>query len=79
MVFGYNSVVAVRLHTMVVASIVGVWLFSVQHRFDGAQWALPRLIGSFAEAALKSASAACTCPACFNGSPAISAFTTYTI
>ena len=46
LVFGYNSVVAVQLPTMVVASIVGVWLFSVQHRFDGAEWVLPRLIGA---------------------------------
>src|SRR6266436_6506401 len=35
---GYGRVAAVQLPIMVTASIVGVWLFSVQHRFEHAQW-----------------------------------------
>jgi len=35
---GFAEVAAVQLSVMVVASIVGVWLFSVQHRFEGARW-----------------------------------------
>jgi omega-6 fatty acid desaturase (delta-12 desaturase) len=35
---GYGRVAAVQLPIMVIASIVGVWLFSVQHRFEHAQW-----------------------------------------
>jgi len=37
--FGAWPVVLVQLPTMMVASIVGVWLFSVQHRFEEAHWA----------------------------------------
>ena len=35
---GYGRVAAVQLPIMVIASIVGVWLFSIQHRFEHAQW-----------------------------------------
>ncbi len=35
---GASAVVLVQLPVMVVASIVGVWLFSVQHRSEAAQW-----------------------------------------
>jgi acyl-lipid omega-6 desaturase (Delta-12 desaturase) len=35
---GYGRVAAVQLPIMVIASIVGVWLFSVQHRFEHVQW-----------------------------------------
>ncbi len=35
---GYRPVLLVQLPIMVVASIVGVWLFSVQHRFESSQW-----------------------------------------
>src|SRR6202022_4065837 len=35
---GYSRVAAVQLPIMVIASIVGVWLFSIQHRFEHAQW-----------------------------------------
>jgi len=38
-ILGYGQVAAVQLPIMVWASIVGVWLFSVQHRFEGALWA----------------------------------------
>ncbi len=37
-VFGLRTVVLVQLSIIVVASIIGVWLFSVQHRFEGAIW-----------------------------------------
>lgn len=55
LVLGYGRVAAVQLPVMVCASIVGVWLFSVQHRFEGALWAAE---GSwnFTEASLKSTS-----------------------
>ena len=36
--FGIWPVVTVQLPIMLVASIIGVWLFSVQHRFEAAQW-----------------------------------------
>jgi acyl-lipid omega-6 desaturase (Delta-12 desaturase) len=38
LILGYGRVFAVQLPTMVIASIVGVWLFSIQHRFEHAQW-----------------------------------------
>ena len=48
---GYARVAAVQLPIMVIASIVGVWLFSIQHRFEHAQW-MPDASWSFAEASL---------------------------
>ena len=36
---GIGPVVAVLLAVIVPASIVGVWLFSLQHQFDGTHWA----------------------------------------
>lgn len=38
-VFGPVQVLIVHLPIMVVASIIGVWLFSLQHRFEHAVWA----------------------------------------
>ncbi|MBX3499377.1 MAG: fatty acid desaturase [Alphaproteobacteria bacterium] len=35
---GFANVALVQLPIMVVAAIIGVWLFSVQHRFEGTQW-----------------------------------------
>jgi omega-6 fatty acid desaturase (delta-12 desaturase) len=35
---GFGAMAAVQLPVMVVASIVGVWLFSVQHRFERTRW-----------------------------------------
>jgi omega-6 fatty acid desaturase (delta-12 desaturase) len=35
---GYGRVVIVQLSIMLLASIIGVWLFSVQHRFEHAYW-----------------------------------------
>jgi omega-6 fatty acid desaturase (delta-12 desaturase) len=36
---GFGMVALVELGILLMASIVGVWLFALQHRFDGAQWA----------------------------------------
>jgi len=35
---GWREVLMVHLPIMVVASILGVWLFSLQHRFETARW-----------------------------------------
>jgi omega-6 fatty acid desaturase (delta-12 desaturase) len=37
--FGSRAVALIQLPIMAVASIVGVWLFSLQHRFPGVVWA----------------------------------------
>ena len=36
---GFDRLVAVQLPVMLLASIFGVWLFSVQHRFENTFWA----------------------------------------
>lgn len=36
---GFRAVLLVQLPITILAAIAGVWLFSVQHRFDGAMWA----------------------------------------
>lgn len=36
--FGWRAVLLVHLPIVVLASIAGVWLFSVQHRFESAEW-----------------------------------------
>jgi acyl-lipid omega-6 desaturase (Delta-12 desaturase) len=38
MLIGWRAVLLVHLPIMAVASILGVWLFSVQHRFETARW-----------------------------------------
>ncbi len=35
---GWKPVLLVQLPVMVIASIAGVWLFSVQHRFEESEW-----------------------------------------
>lgn len=35
---GFGAVALVQLPVMVIAAIIGVWLFSVQHRFENAAW-----------------------------------------
>jgi omega-6 fatty acid desaturase (delta-12 desaturase) len=35
---GWRAVLIVQLPIMIFASIAGVWLFSVQHRFEDAEW-----------------------------------------
>lgn len=39
LLLGWEAVLLVHLPVMVTASIIGVWLFSVQHRFEDSQWA----------------------------------------
>jgi len=39
MIFGFDRVLEIQLPVMVLASIVGVWLFTVQHRSDSIVWA----------------------------------------
>jgi acyl-lipid omega-6 desaturase (Delta-12 desaturase) len=54
LLLGWGSVAMVQLPTMAVAAILGVWIFSVQHRFEDvvwarqAEWTAPRaaLLGS---------------------------------
>jgi omega-6 fatty acid desaturase (delta-12 desaturase) len=36
--FGVKAVLLVQLPPLLLASIVGIWLFSVQHRFEQSQW-----------------------------------------
>lgn len=36
--FGWHDVMLVQLPTIALSSIIGIWLFSVQHRFEQAQW-----------------------------------------
>ena len=55
LVLGYRDIAAVQLPTMVCASIVGLWLFSVQHRFGHALW-VPEGSWNFGAASLKSTS-----------------------
>jgi omega-6 fatty acid desaturase (delta-12 desaturase) len=55
LVLGYGKVVVVQLPVMTFASIVGVWLFSVQHRFEDALWA-PDGRWNFSAASLQSTS-----------------------
>jgi omega-6 fatty acid desaturase (delta-12 desaturase) len=39
LLLGWREVLLVHVPIMVVASILGVWLFSLQHRFENAHWA----------------------------------------
>ena len=36
--FGWQTVLMIHLPVMIVASMLGVWLFSLQHRFETARW-----------------------------------------
>jgi len=53
--FGWREVLFIHLPIMIVASIAGVWLFSVQHRFESARWTA-KGDWSFADAALQGSS-----------------------
>ena len=55
MLLGWREVLLVHLPVMVVASILGVWLFSLQHRFETARWTV-KGEWSFVEAALEGSS-----------------------
>ena len=39
LIFGWRTVLLVHLPTSMMAAIMGVWMFSLQHRFEGALWA----------------------------------------
>jgi omega-6 fatty acid desaturase (delta-12 desaturase) len=58
LLIGFGHVAAVQLSVMVPASIIGVWLFSVQHRFEHTYWA-QRGKWRFSEAALLGSSYLC--------------------
>ena len=53
--FGFRAVLMVQLPVVLLSSIVGVWLFSVQHRFETARW-MRQADWSYADAALKGSS-----------------------
>jgi omega-6 fatty acid desaturase (delta-12 desaturase) len=55
LMLGYSHVLAVQLPVMICASIVGAWLFSVQHRFEHALWT-PEKSWDFRTASLRGAS-----------------------
>lgn len=55
LMFGFANMLVVQSLTIFVGSIIGVWLFAVQHRYEGAQWMRQRE-WSFAAAALDSSS-----------------------
>jgi omega-6 fatty acid desaturase (delta-12 desaturase) len=38
LMFGLRAVLMIQLPIMIMASIIGVWLFSLQHRFEGVVW-----------------------------------------
>lgn len=52
---GFGRVAAVQLPIMMVASIIGVWLFSIQHRFEHTLW-MSNAEWSYAAASLRGAS-----------------------
>lgn len=49
--FGWEKVAAVHLPVIILASIAGIWMFAVQHRFEGVKW-LPQEEWSSTRAAL---------------------------
>jgi acyl-lipid omega-6 desaturase (Delta-12 desaturase) len=53
--FGFKNVVMVHLPIVFITTVVGVWLFSVQHRFETARW-MRRGEWNFADAALEGSS-----------------------
>jgi omega-6 fatty acid desaturase (delta-12 desaturase) len=55
LLLGWRDVLMVHLPVMVVSSILGVWLFSLQHRFETARWTV-KGDWSFVDAALEGSS-----------------------
>jgi len=55
LIFGLSNVLIVYLPIVFFSTVLGVWLFSVQHRFDDARW-LRKDEWNFADAALKGSS-----------------------
>jgi acyl-lipid omega-6 desaturase (Delta-12 desaturase) len=38
LLLGLVQVLLVQIPVMILASIIGVWLFSIQHRYEGVLW-----------------------------------------
>ena len=53
--FGFKTVLLVHLPALCLAAIIGIWLFSVQHRFEDALWSSEQ-DWTFSEASLHGAS-----------------------
>jgi omega-6 fatty acid desaturase (delta-12 desaturase) len=53
--FGLRAVLMVQLPIVILSTVVGIWLFSVQHRFEGAHWSR-RDQWNFADASLRGSS-----------------------
>jgi omega-6 fatty acid desaturase (delta-12 desaturase) len=54
-VFGWQQVLLVHVPVIAVSSILGVWLFSLQHRFETAVW-VPEAEWNYVDAAMRGAS-----------------------
>jgi omega-6 fatty acid desaturase (delta-12 desaturase) len=72
---GYEQVLLVQGPVILVGSIVGVWLFAVQHRFETALWA--RRTNGISPPPLATARPTSGCRRRCSGSPATSAATTF--
>jgi omega-6 fatty acid desaturase (delta-12 desaturase) len=55
LIFSFRSVLLVHLPVVAITTVVGVWLFSVQHRFETAHW-LRKQNWTFQDASLKGTS-----------------------
>ncbi len=55
LVFGWRAVLLVHVPVIAITTIVGVWLFSVQHRFEEAHW-LRKSDWTFHDASMKGTS-----------------------
>ncbi len=53
--FGWRQVLLVHVPVIAVSSILGVWLFSLQHRFETSRW-VPKAQWNYVDAALHGAS-----------------------
>jgi omega-6 fatty acid desaturase (delta-12 desaturase) len=62
LLLGWQRVLVIQLSVMIVGSIVGVWLFSLQHRFDTARWTR-REEWSASDASMEASSWFCLAPA----------------
>ena len=76
-VFGIKAYLVIQLVIMLVAGSAGIWLFYVQHQFEGVYWER-RAEWDCTAAALKGSSFY-KFPGCCNGSQATSGFTTFII
>ena len=74
---GFGSVAIIELTTLLLASIGGVWLFALQHKFEGANWA--RQPAWISPRHRSPGHRACVCPPRCSGSLGTSAFTRSTI